>query len=85
MTGRGEGYCILELPEPDRPARGYAGLEGAPVHMESAPVHMKGVRVAALAARPARWPPTAARRAPSFRRRRGWAGGRGRGRLLPRW
>ncbi len=28
MTGRGEGYCVLELPEPGRLARGYAGLTG---------------------------------------------------------
>jgi hypothetical protein len=33
MTGRGEGYCILELPESGRPARGYAGVEGAPVQL----------------------------------------------------
>jgi hypothetical protein len=32
MTGRGEGYCALRLPdEPDRPADGYAGLQGMPV------------------------------------------------------
>jgi hypothetical protein len=27
MTGRGEGYCVLEVPEPGQPSRGYAGLE----------------------------------------------------------
>ena len=80
MTGRGEGYCVLELPEPDRPARGYAGLEGALVHLEGAPA-----RLEAPAAWPSRWPPTAARRAPAFGRRRGWAARRGRGRCLPRW
>jgi hypothetical protein len=32
MTGRGEGYCAIRLPdEPGRPAYGYAGLEGKPV------------------------------------------------------
>jgi hypothetical protein len=31
MSGRGEGYCVLELPELDRPARGYLGLAGTPV------------------------------------------------------
>jgi hypothetical protein len=35
MTGRGEGYCVLELPEPGRPIRGYAGLEGTPVNLET--------------------------------------------------
>jgi len=34
MTGRGEGYCVLELPGPGRPASGYAGLEGVPVRLE---------------------------------------------------
>jgi hypothetical protein len=90
MTGRGEGYCILELPESDWPARGYAGLEGARVHVKDAPPNRKGVhaRVAAPVAWPARWLPTAApraRRVPSFGCRRGRAGGRGRGRCLPRW
>ncbi|MGD8968579.1 MAG: DUF5320 domain-containing protein [Anaerolineae bacterium] len=29
MTGRGEGYCAIRLPdEPGNPADGYAGLEG---------------------------------------------------------
>ena len=32
MTGRGEGYCAVRLPEePGRPADAYAGLEGKPV------------------------------------------------------
>lgn len=35
MTGRGEGYCVVQLPEPNRPACGYAGLEGAPVRLEA--------------------------------------------------
>jgi hypothetical protein len=34
MTGRGEGYCVLELPGSGQPSRGYAGLEGVPVHLE---------------------------------------------------
>jgi hypothetical protein len=79
MTGRGEGYCVLELPEPGwpegyrRPARGYAGLEGVPVHLE------------ALAAWPARLPRTAVWRGPAIARGRGWAPRRGRGRRLSRW
>jgi hypothetical protein len=36
MTGRGEGYCVLELPQPGRPARGFAGLVDAPAPLESA-------------------------------------------------
>lgn len=39
MTGRGEGYCVLELPKPDRPARGYAGLQGTPVRGGKAATH----------------------------------------------
>jgi hypothetical protein len=72
MTGRGEGYCVLELAERERTARGYAGLEGAPARLE------------APAAFRTRWPPTAARRAPTFGRRRVFAARRRRGRL-PRW
>jgi hypothetical protein len=40
MTGRGEGHCVVQLPGPDRPARGYAGLEGAPVRLEAPAVTM---------------------------------------------
>lgn len=44
MTGRGEGYCAVRLPdEPGQAAYGYAGLQGAPVRL--------GVPVT----RPARW------------------------------
>ena len=28
MTGRGEGYCVLEISESGRPTRGYVGLQG---------------------------------------------------------
>ncbi len=31
MTGRGEGYCVLQVGESGEPVRGYAGLAGAPV------------------------------------------------------
>jgi hypothetical protein len=35
MTGRGEGYCAMRLPdEPGQSAYGYAGLQGTPVHLE---------------------------------------------------
>lgn len=33
FTGRGEGYCVLQLPDPTsgKPAFGFAGLAGVPV------------------------------------------------------
>jgi hypothetical protein len=73
MTGRGEGYCVLELTEPGRLARGYAGLQGMPVHLE-APADQSG-----------RWPHTAGWQRPAFGRGRGRAARRGRGRRLRRW
>lgn len=33
MTGRGEGYCAIRLPEGGQPAFGHAGLQGFPVFM----------------------------------------------------
>jgi len=72
MTGRGEGHCVLELPEPGRPARGYAGLEGMPVRLE------------APAASSAQWPPAVVWPCPVFRCGMGWSARRGRGRRLPR-
>jgi hypothetical protein len=73
MTGRGEGYCVLELSESGRPARGYAGLEGAPVRLEPS------------AAKPVQLPPTTAWFRSVFGRGRGWPACRGRGRQCPRW
>jgi hypothetical protein len=72
MTGRGEGYCILELPESGRPARGYAGLEGAPVRFE------------APAAWPARWLGRAVWSRSIWGCGRGRAARQGRGRLFLR-
>jgi len=63
MTGRGEGYCVVELPEAKRPGRGYVGAGAAPV------------RAAMHAMRPARWLWTVPWRASAFRRGRA---GRGR-------
>jgi hypothetical protein len=73
MTGRGEGYCVLELPRPGKPASGYAGVDGVPVRLElpggelgldpSAPVFQD----------------------PVLGRRRGRATRRGRGRRFSRW
>lgn len=73
MTGRGEGYCVLELPEADRPARGLAGLEGAPVRREPP------------AAEPVQSPPATMWPRSVFGRGRGWGARRGRGRRFPRW
>jgi hypothetical protein len=41
MTGRGEGYCVLKLPEPGDPegsphdVRGYAGRQGLPIGQDA--------------------------------------------------
>jgi hypothetical protein len=73
MTGRGEGYCVLELPGPGQPSRGYAGLEGMPVHLEPP------------AAELGQSPSATAWLLPAFGRRRGWSARRGRGRRFSRW
>ncbi|MBN1976634.1 MAG: DUF5320 domain-containing protein [Anaerolineae bacterium] len=72
MTGRGEGYCALVIPEPGQAPYGYAGAQGAPV------------RPGAPATRPAlgaRWLRPAARRG----RGRGRGGRRGRGQRVAQW
>ena len=33
MTGRGEGYCAIKLPEPGEAPQGYAGWQGTPVRL----------------------------------------------------
>jgi hypothetical protein len=33
MTGRGEGYCALELSDSGQVSQGYAGLRGTPVRL----------------------------------------------------
>lgn len=73
MTGRGEGYCVLELPEPGQTSRGYAGLEGMPVRLEQ------------QASRPGQTPSATGWRLPVVRRRRSRAARRGRERRLARW
>jgi len=60
MTGRGEGYCVLELSDSGTPARGYAGLANNPV------------RATVPAVTPARSPSVITRRQPGFRRTRAW-------------
>ncbi len=79
MTGRGEGYCAMVLPESGQAPYGYAGLQGTPV------------RLGTPAARPvigtrfARWPRPAMQRGRSLGRGRGRGAGRGRGRRFTRW
>ena len=73
MTGRGEGYCALELPESGQPVRGYAGLEGAPVRLD------------APKAWPARWLRRASWPRSIWGLGRGRAACRGRARWLARW
>jgi hypothetical protein len=91
MTGRGEGYCALALPEPGRAPYGYAGLQGNPVRPGPAVVRPPlGARFARWL-RPGpvpvwgrRWPPGPGRPRLGLRRAlwgRGWRGrGRGGGR-----
>lgn len=75
MTGRGEGYCVLEMSESGEPIRGYVGREGVPVGASAGE--------AASGDDPARWAPAGAVRG------RIWAGRRwprqGRGHRLRRW
>ena len=35
MTGRGEGYCALVIPDSGQAPYGYAGLQGTPVRLGS--------------------------------------------------
>ena len=70
MTGRGEGYCAIEIPRPGETARGYAGVQGTPVRLDAGFGRWLG---------PMMWPGGA------FRRGRGRGAGRGRGRRSRRW
>jgi len=74
ITGRGEGYCAVVLPESGRAPYGYAGVQGAPVR-SGAPVTRP-----ALGARFARGLRPMGRPGRGFGRgrRRGARGGRGR-------
>jgi len=79
MTGRGEGYCAVRLPdEPEQPAYGYAGLQGTPVQTGSPAVRPT------FGARLARWLRPAAWSGRAFGRGRGRGAGRGRGRRFGR-
>ena len=72
MTGRGEGYCVLELPGAGEAASGYAGLQGRPVRLEQPGGELGPNR------------PATAFRSPLLRRRWGRATRRGRGRRFAR-
>jgi len=74
MTGRGEGYCAVALPQRGQVPYGYAGLQGTPVPTG-------GVPLARLATggRFRRW------LRPVTRRGRAFGRGRGRGQRLARW
>jgi len=69
MTGRGEGYCALVIPESGQAPYGYAGLQGASVRLEAPATRP------ALGARFARW----GQRRRGFGHRRGRGARRGRG------
>ena len=73
MTGRGEGYCVLELPEPGEAASGYAGLDGVPVRLEQQGGEPGPNRSATVF------------QGPVLRRRQGRATRRRRGRRFARW
>jgi hypothetical protein len=79
MTGRGEGYCAVEMPESGDTPYGYAGLQGTPVRLRPP------VTRPALGARFARWLRPATRLGRAFGRGRGRGAGRGRGRRFGQW
>ena len=79
MTGRGEGYCAVRIPDCGEPSYGYAGLQGTPVRLGT-----RALRPAARARfipwlNPAMWSGRA------FRRGRGRGASRGRGRRFGWW
>ncbi len=79
LTGRGEGYCIVQLPDPEsgREAVGFAGLAGVPVR----PAHPAAIFT------PVTLPPLGAYPRRRFGRGRGRNAGRGHGRrfFMRRW
>ncbi len=94
MTGRGEGYCVLELSESGRPVRGYGGMQGSPMRWDVSAARPTGGYIlpdgtAVRWERPRSWPflSQATRRVgprPALGRGRRWAVGRGRGRRTRR-
>ena len=79
MTGRGEGYCAMALPESGQAPYQYAGSQGTPVRLRVPGTRpMLGIR-SAYRLRPA------VRRGRAFGRGRGRGAGRARGRWFARW
>jgi hypothetical protein len=79
MTGRGEGYCVMRLPEPGQQADGYVGLQGTPMRLEMPPTGLgPGTRPAL------RFSPSA-RQGRAFRRGRGRGVRRGRAWQSAQW
>jgi hypothetical protein len=72
MTGRGEGYCAVQIPEPGQQGQGYVGLQGSPV------------RVTGPAAPPCEPSPRAMWRWPVLRGAQPFGGRRGRSRWFRR-
>jgi hypothetical protein len=77
MTGRGEGYCALVVPESGQAPYGYVGAQGTPVRLGPAAVRPT------IGARFARWLRPAARR--GLGRGRGRSARRGQGQRSSRW
>lgn len=71
MTGRGEGYCVLQVGESGEPVRGYVGLAGMPV---GAPTGAEASEAESVRRAP-----------PGTSHGRFWVGRRWRRSRLPRW
>jgi len=74
MTGRGEGYCALVIPDSGQAPYGYAGAQGTPVRLRAPATRP------ALGTRLVRWPRMVGR----LGRGRGRGAHRGRGRRFAR-
>jgi hypothetical protein len=79
MTGRGEGYCAVKIPESGEAPYGYAGLRGTPVRLQAPAAR------SALGARLTRWLRPVTWSGRTFGRGRGRRAGRGRGRRSSQW
>ena len=81
MTGRGEGYCAMRIPDSGEAPYGYAGQQGTPVRLR-APAPWS-----TLWTRFARWLRPATPLGPTSMRGRGRGRGAGRGRncLFDQW
>jgi hypothetical protein len=79
MTGRGEGYCAVRIPDSGEAPYGYAGQQGAPVRLGTPAIRPT------FGGRLARWLRPAMRPRGGFGRRGGRGAGRGRGRRSGQW